>query len=121
LLSENANFDVNGFLLQGLLVMERGYIFTCMILSAMAACLINRKFGAATIWSLLAALLTLVGLIHTYQLQGNILDYLLIHQNPPEEVYTFRGYGILIGYLLLAMMFGVIWYFERKRTRAEDI
>ncbi|QDU79063.1 hypothetical protein Pla110_07670 [Polystyrenella longa] len=118
-LEQNRDFDVNGFLLNGLLVMERGYIFTCMILSAMAACLIKRQFGAATIWSTLAALLTGIGLIHTYQLSGNIIDYLLIHQTPPEGIYVFRGYGILIGYVSLAVLFGVIWFFERNRIEEE--
>ena len=119
LLGENLDTQVNGFLLHGLLVMERGYIFTCMILSAMAACLINRKFGAAAIWSLIAATLTLIGLIHAYQLTGNSIDYLLIHQHPGEETMSFRAYGILTGYVLLAILFGAIWFSERDKTSTE--
>src|SRR5207302_10268903 len=38
---------VNGFLLHGLIVIERGYIFTCMILAAIAAFLVDRRFFRA--------------------------------------------------------------------------
>ncbi|MEZ6046962.1 MAG: NCS2 family permease [Planctomycetaceae bacterium] len=116
LLENNPGVEINGFLLNGLLVMERGYIFTCMILSAMAACLIQRKYGAAAIWSAIAALLTFVGLIHTYQLSGNVIDSLLIHQSPAEGMYLNRGYGIAIGYLLLAALFVMIWHFNKRSS-----
>ena len=49
------NVQLSGFVLHGLLVLERGYIFTCMILAAIAAFLIDRKFYTAAVWSLIAA------------------------------------------------------------------
>src|SRR5207253_4744692 len=38
---------VSGFLIHGLNILERGYIFTCMIMAAIAAFLIDRRFKAA--------------------------------------------------------------------------
>src|SRR5262249_34294708 len=43
-LQSRAGADVNGFLVHGLLVLEQGYIFTCMIVAAISAFLIDRKF-----------------------------------------------------------------------------
>ncbi|MBW3541294.1 MAG: NCS2 family permease, partial [Planctomycetes bacterium] len=63
--------QVNGFLVHGMIVLERGYIFTCMILAAVSAFLIDRRFYAAAAWSLVAAVLTAAGLMHAYQIDGN--------------------------------------------------
>jgi AGZA family xanthine/uracil permease-like MFS transporter len=97
--------DINGFLLHGLLVMERGYIFTCMILAAVSALLIDRRFRLAALWCLAAALLTWCGLIHAYQLTGNEIDYLPIFAAAAEGSLTYRGYAIAAGYLLMAVVF----------------
>ena len=78
--------EVNGFLVHGLLLMERGYIFTCMILAAASACLIDRKFGAASVWLLVAAVLTGLGLMHAYQIYEtgpvSAFDYLFRFVEP---------------------------------------
>src|SRR5690606_171032 len=80
LLASDPATNVSGFLLHGLIVMERGYIFTCMILAAVTAFLIERRFYAAALWSLIGAGFTWIGLMHAYQLlgigdqPGNIVD-----------------------------------------------
>ncbi len=99
LLVENANADVNGFLVGSLISMERGYIFTCMILAAISACLIDRKFFVAGCWSLIATVFTFCGLMHAFQLSGNNVDYLMPFTKPNPEAYLFSAYGIGIGYL----------------------
>jgi len=99
LLVENANADVNGFLVGSLISMERGYIFTCMILAAISACLIDRKFFVAGFWSLIATVFTFCGLMHAFQLSGNNVDYLMPFTKPNQGAYLFFAYGIGIGYL----------------------
>ncbi len=102
LLTANSSTEVNGFLIEGLLSLERGYIFTCMILSALAANLIDRKFLSAAVWSFIAAILTFAGLMHAFQLQGNIVDYWLIGQPTAESALKFSATGIAIGYLAIS-------------------
>ena len=98
--------EVNGFLVHGLLLMERGYIFTCMILSAACACLIDRKFAAAGIWMLAAALLTFLGAMHAYQVHhGMAFDFLFRFSQPVDGAYFYRANDIAIGYLLCSLLF----------------
>lgn len=103
--SRGFNSELNGFLLHGLNVLERGYIFTCMILAAIAAFLIDRRFRAAAGWCLAAAILTGAGLIHAYQLQGNAIDFLPIGSTPRAGAYAYRGIAIAVAYALLAVAF----------------
>ncbi len=48
--------------------LERGFIFTSMILAAIGVALIERKFASAGLWSVAAALLSALGIIHAYDL-----------------------------------------------------
>lgn len=120
---------VNGFLLHGLIVVERGYIFTCMILSAIAALLIDRRFHGAAIWALVAALFTGAGLMHAYQVDGNNIDYLFnfgvileaIGVVPRDEaragILQYRATNVAIGYLLLAATFCAFGWSQRRFPR----
>lgn len=96
---------VNGFLIHGMIVMERGYIFTCMILAAVAAFLIDRRFRAAAGWSLAAAIFTFLGLMHAYQISGNTVDYWFRFGAQDAETMVFPANGIAVGYLLFAIAF----------------
>lgn len=98
--------EVNGFLVHGLLLMERGYIFTCMILSAVCAFLIDRRFIAAGIWMLVAALLTWLGAMHAYQVHhGMAFDFLFRFSLPVDTAFYYRANDIALGYLLCGLMF----------------
>lgn len=109
---------VNGFFIHGLNIMERGFIFTCMIMSAVAAFLIDRRFGHAAAWSLAAAVLTLFGLMHAYQLKGNTLDFLPLFTAPADGAFAYRAFPIAIGYALMAGLFALIA--RRERGRDDD-
>jgi len=109
------NTMVNGFLIHGLNILERGYIFTCMILAAISAHLIDRRFYHAAGWAVAAAVLTFLGLMHAYQLSGNQVDYLLVFATPAEGAFAWRGYSLGIGYLLMAGVFTGIGYLRRER------
>jgi AGZA family xanthine/uracil permease-like MFS transporter len=99
------NTDVNGFLIHGMNILERGYIFTCMIVAAIAAFLIDRRFRHAAGWALAGAVLTCAGLMHAYQLKGNEVGYLLILSKPEPDALVYRAYPVAIGYLLMAGVF----------------
>jgi AGZA family xanthine/uracil permease-like MFS transporter len=75
LLRADGQAMVNGFLVHGLLVMERGYILTSMILAAIGSFLIDRKFNHAAGWAMAAATLSWLGLMHAYAVQGNNVSY----------------------------------------------
>ena len=114
LLTANPLADLNGFWLHGLIVLERGYIFTCMIIAAVSALLIERRFYQAAAWSLVGTVVTLIGLAHSYQLVGNSLDYLLVGAKVQEGALAYRGYDIAIGYALMAVIFVVVGLYARS-------
>jgi AGZA family xanthine/uracil permease-like MFS transporter len=118
-LTTNPAAEVNGFLLHGLLIMERGYIFTCMMLAAISALLIDRKFFSAAVWSLVAAACAGVGLTHAYQLAGNNVDYLFINAAAPMGSLAFRGTAIAIGYLLFAAVFAAFGIYHARHPDRE--
>jgi AGZA family xanthine/uracil permease-like MFS transporter len=98
--------QVNGFSVHGLIVLERGYIFTSMILAAMSASLIDRRFAAAALWAAGGAVFTFVGFMHAYAIRfGNVVDYLFRFVAAPEGALVFRADGIAIGYAVAAALF----------------
>lgn len=124
LLTDNPAQEVNGFLLHSLLVLEQGYIFTCMILAAIAAHLVDRKFYAATIWSLVGCFCAVVGLTHSYQIFfDNVFDYLFIHTRFIDQA-AFEGRtlyyadGIAAGYFLMAVLF--LWFAGSAKRGSES-
>lgn len=96
---------VNGFFIHGMNILERGYIFTCMIIAAIGAFLIDRRFRVAAWWALAGAALTALGLMHAYQLEGNQIDYLLVFTQPREGVFAYRAWPVAAGYILMAGVF----------------
>jgi len=57
---------VQGGGVQGLLALNQGFLFTAMIFSSMAVCLIDRTFARASLWALVAGVCAYFGLIHAY-------------------------------------------------------
>jgi AGZA family xanthine/uracil permease-like MFS transporter len=113
------NTMVNGFFLHGLNILERGYIFTCMVIAAVSAHLIDRRFYHAAGWAVVAAVLTFLGLMHAYQLAGNQVDYLLVFSDPAPGAFAYRGYALGVGYLLMACVFVGIGYVRREPPVAD--
>lgn len=103
--------SVIGFLVHGMNLLERGYIFTGMILAAISAQLIDRRFFSAAAWSLVAAALAAIGLIHAYQLNGNTVDYFLVFTQTKPDAMVFHALDIALGYLLFGAAFAAIgWH-----------
>lgn len=118
LLESDLRTELSGFLLHGLLLMERGYIFTCMIMAALCACLIERQFGLAAVWAGVGVLATVLGMTHSYVVAGNSLDYFLITSSAPEGSFSYRGYDIAAGYALTAAVCAAAaWYYGRQEPQ----
>lgn len=113
---------LSGYLLHGLIVTERGSIFTCTILAAISALLIDRKLFAAGFWSLLAAGFAAVGLTHAYQLKGNDIDFLLRGLSKPTPgAMLFEATPIAIGYLLFAAAFFAFGFYLKANPEAKSV
>ena len=53
--------------IRGAFALEQGALFTAMIFAAMTVYIIEQRFVLAAVWCLVAALLSLTGLMHSYQ------------------------------------------------------
>jgi AGZA family xanthine/uracil permease-like MFS transporter len=104
-----AGVPINGFL--GLIALERGFIFSSMILAAISVFLIEREFFKASLWSVAAALLAFFGVIHTYAFEGN---------ETISVVGWNAGRDFAFGYLCFAVMF-IIFFFWRRWRRARGL
>lgn len=116
LLVDDPRANVNDFVLHGMVSLQQGYIFTCMILAAISAFLIDRRFIAAGAWALVGAICAGIGLTHAYQIHGNIVDFLFAFadQSLPGAT-TYRSWNVAAGYLLMAAaFFGFAWYVRGK-------
>lgn len=57
----------------GLISLERGFIFTSMILAAMTVCLIEKHYRAAAAWAAVAAAISTTGLMHGYTIANGAI------------------------------------------------
>jgi adenine/guanine/hypoxanthine permease len=64
LVAEFAKADV---WIHGAFALEQGFLFTAMVLAAATVAVIERKWTAAAAWCAIGALLSAVGLMHSYQ------------------------------------------------------
>ncbi|MCK4340433.1 MAG: NCS2 family permease [Phycisphaerae bacterium] len=60
------------------------WLLTTLLLTAMGACLIDRRYKAAAIWCGIAAVLTALGLLHAYRLEDNVIHEYFLWQKPVE-------------------------------------
>lgn len=85
-----------GFHLVGMVTLERGFLFTSIILTAIVAKLVDKEPKQAGGWALAGAVLSWFGIIHAWRIT-------------PGGVVSFFGWGaapgIAVGYLLMAVLF----------------
>lgn len=91
-----AQFHQNNSFIDGAFALEQGFIFSATILAAMTVCIIERQFARAAIWSLAAALLSWIGLMHAYR--WTIADTVI-------NFGWATGGQWAVGYCLLAILF----------------
>ena len=85
--------------IKGMLAVERGFMFTSMIWASLAVCCIDKRFGQAALWTLVAATLAFFGVIHAYTLTDVGTAYRFgINVNPTVTL----GYVLMAGYFWLA-------------------
>ena len=114
--------NVNDFVLHGMISLQQGYIFTCMILAAISAFLIDRKFIVAGVWSLFGAFFAAIGLTHAYQLNGNVVDFLFAFSQPAVATsMVYRSWNVAVGYLLMATVFFAFGRYYRGKEEIERI
>jgi AGZA family xanthine/uracil permease-like MFS transporter len=88
--------------------LERGFIFTSMILAAIGVALIERRFAQAGAWAAAAALLSAFGIIHAYNLTSGGVTSRFGWMAAPD---------FFIAYLLLAGLFFLIGILARNGAR----
>jgi adenine/guanine/hypoxanthine permease len=99
-------FSQESLAIHGMISLERGFIFSSMILAAIGVALIERRFSIAGAWALAATFLSAVGIIHAYDLSAGGITSRFGFMAAPEFVAS---------YLLLALLFfGVALIARRK-------
>jgi AGZA family xanthine/uracil permease-like MFS transporter len=100
-------FNQESLAIHGMISLERGFIFSSMILAAIGVALIERKFFHAAAWSVAAALLSAFGIIHAYDLTtGGITSRFGVMAAP----------DFFLAYLALAALFVAVgWVAQRER------
>lgn len=69
-------FETAGSHIPGLIALSQGFILSCMIWAAATVALIETKFTHAGIWMFLAAILSALGIIHSYQMiEGSVANH----------------------------------------------
>jgi len=101
-----AKFNHESVAIHGMISLERGFIFTSMILAAIGVALIERKFARAGMWSVAAALLSAFGVIHAYKLTAGGITSQFGLMAAPE---------FFIAYLAMAMIFFIIGWIAKRQ------
>lgn len=61
------------YALGGVLSLSQGFLITSMIWAAMVVFILEREWLKASVWAIIAAVLSMVGWIHAYELKGNAI------------------------------------------------
>lgn len=107
-----AQFQQHNLFIQGAFALERGYILIAIALSSMTVYIIDQQFRAAGIWALVAAALSWIGLIHSYQwTTADTVGYL----------QWGAGSAWAVGYGLLAILLFYTHWTVKKRVSADPL
>jgi AGZA family xanthine/uracil permease-like MFS transporter len=95
-----------GLLLQGMLSLNQGFLFSAMIFAAMAVQLIERDFVRASLWALAGSVCAYLGFIHAFRVTpGGIV--------PLIEWGAASGYAL--NYLLIAGLFLIVHIWRKRQ------
>jgi adenine/guanine/hypoxanthine permease len=105
-------FKLSDTYIDGTFALEQGFIFSAMILAAITVYIIDRDFYQAALWSLGAALLSGVGLMHSY-------DWTM------ADTVIKLGWGAgsrwAVGYTLMAILFCYAGWATRHEKRDSSL
>jgi len=65
-----------------------GWMVSALILTAIAVAFIEKQYKRAAIWSAAATVLTVLGLLHSYRVEGNVIREFFIWQPDPTVAVT---------------------------------
>ncbi len=98
-------FGRESLAIHGMIALERGFIFSSMILAAIGVALIERQLARAGVWSAAAALLSALGVIHAYDLGAGGITSRFGWMAAPE---------FFVSYLILAFLFFAVGLWADK-------
>ncbi|BAW97805.1 hypothetical protein NIES970_27660 (plasmid) [[Synechococcus] sp. NIES-970] len=103
-------FEASDTFITGAFALEQGLILSAMILAAMTVHIIEQEFGKAALWTLGAAVLSWLGLMHAYRWT-------------PGDTVLQIGWGAgsawAAGYLLLTILLVYVQWTHKKQPQAE--
>lgn len=95
-----------------------GWFIFSLLLTAIVAALIDNKYRAAAAWCAASAVLTLLGLVHAFRVEGSDMRELFVWQAAPASAsFVFRAYPIALSYAALAALF----FFVQRRKPADPV
>jgi AGZA family xanthine/uracil permease-like MFS transporter len=87
----------------GLFALEQGFLLSSMIWAAVTVQVVERRFARAALWALSGALLSMLGLVHSYRFtQSDTVQSLSVQLTSPFVI----GYGLLAVLLWLGRWLG---------------
>ncbi len=121
--------------LPGLLTLtgaNSAWMIATLILTAIGATLIDRRYRAAAIWCAAGTVLTALGLLHAYRLEGNVIYPYFIWQRwtagaaadaattaPAVATYAYDAFPIAVGYALATVLLALAaWRAGRAEVAA---
>ncbi len=90
----------------GLISLERGFIFTSLILAALTVNLIEGRYLTAAAWACAASAISATGLMHGFRLFGGNV----VNAYGPSHTWPF-----VFGYLIIAAIFAALWRLQKNR------
>lgn len=99
-------FEASRNHMTGLIALSQGFILSCMIWAAVTVALIEAKFSIASIWMLLAAVLSALGVIHSFQIIDGAVANHFGWWTSPEFTWAYLMVGVFF------LVFG--WWLKKK-------
>lgn len=103
------NAHNSGAFIGGGFALEQGFLYSAMIWSAIVVYIVDHRWKVAAWWSLSGAVLSILGLMHSYQLTGtdsviNLPMLSLFSADQPSFASMFPAWEYAVGYLLVGIL-----------------
>jgi AGZA family xanthine/uracil permease-like MFS transporter len=115
----------SGAFIGGGFALEQGFLYSAMIWAAIVVYIVDREFKRAAFWSLTGAVLSILGLMHSFQLTGNdsIIHLPLIQLlsgDAPELSTLFPAWEYAVGYSLVGFILLLTPWVTRAELQADQ-
>jgi adenine/guanine/hypoxanthine permease len=104
-----ANAHNSGAFIGGGFALEQGFLYSAMIWAAMVVYIVDRRWKLAAWWSFSGAILSVLGLMHSFKLTGtdsviNLPILGIFSDNKPSLASLFPAWEYAVGYLLVGTL-----------------